>query len=400
MAINSNMENLLLLVGREFSLFWQNKILVFAFLVMPPLIATVFGLVYRQGRIKNQAIIVVDRDNTPSSNRFRDMLEAHPVLRVVETRHETIALKQSLLDRRAIAVVVIPYRFEAGLLTQKDPEINVYLNQSNSITSGAVNQAVAACVGTYNTGILINAQQKRGVPPAIAMHRYEAFRHNVFLQDNKAGNYLYFLWPGLIFSTLQQLLLLAMAVSFSREFASGSFNRSGVLAYSCSPLTLLMAKVLPFLMLSCVTFLSYYLLSIYFRVPQPVEPAVLFLSQVMLVLGTCLLGTLYSILIPIPLKASQMLLSVATPAFTVSGFSWPSDQTPAFLAAFGQIIPLTPFLKTVRMMLLQKATFTDVWPQLQHQALLIGIFLLINLVVLGLKIKRQLKAEPPVSPAV
>ncbi|GLU55177.1 ABC transporter permease [Dyadobacter frigoris] len=388
------MKNILFLLRREFGLFWSNKIFVFAFLIMPPIIASIFGLVYRQGRIKNQAIVIVDKDNSPTSNRFRDMMQDHPVLNIIDIKYETIDLEQTLLDERAIAVVVIPYRFEANILTQRNPEVNVYLNQSNSITSGAVNQAVNACAGAMNAGILATSLQKKGIPPASAIQQYESFKHNVFLQYNRAGNYLYFLWPGLIFSTLQQLLLLAMAVSFSREFAANCFTKAGILGYSQSPVILLMVKVLPYLVLSCFTFANYYLLSIHFQIPLPEEPGLLFLSQVLLVLGTCLLGTLYSIMIPIPLKASQMLLSVATPAFTVSGFSWPSEQGPAFLAAFGQIIPLTPFLKTIRMTLLQGATFQDVMPQIQHQLVLITVYLLLNLILLKVKINIELRKDP------
>lgn len=387
--ITSKLHTYRLLLAREFRLFWSNKVFVAAFLIMPVILSSVQGFVYQRGKVKQQSIIVVDLDQSPASHKFRDMLEDDPVLNVVAVHYETPRLQQILLDNRAIAVVEIPYRFEAQLLTQKKPEINCYLNMANTLSSGAVGGAISLCAATMNVGIITSALSKKGTPASIAAQEYEAFKSNVFYQYNRGGNYLYFLWPGLIFSTLHQLLLLALAVSFSREFYDGTFTQAGLLSYSKSPFVLELAKVIPFILMSLYTVSVYYLLSYYFRVPLPAHPFVLLVAQVLLAIGASCLGTFYSIIYPLPLKASQLLMSLASPAFTLSGFTWPSEQAPAFLVSLGKIIPLSPYMHILRMVLLERADWHDVHPHLLHQLILAVIYFTLSIVLLYRKILKS-----------
>ncbi|WP_343561632.1 hypothetical protein [Sphingobacterium sp.] len=136
---------------------------------------------------------------------------------------------------------------------------------------------------------------KTGVPASLASQQYEAFRHNLFYQYNPAGNYLYFLWPGLIFSVLHQLILLALALSFSQEFAMGTFNKKGLLSYSRSPIILLIVKFFPYLIMSLFNVTVYFALSIFFGIPLPKHPEVLLISQLLLITGASFLAMTYSL---------------------------------------------------------------------------------------------------------
>jgi ABC-2 type transport system permease protein len=389
------MKNILFLLRREFGLFWSHKMFAATFLVMPVLIASIFGFVYRKGKTDHLRIVVVDKDQTPASTRFRDMLENDPTLDVMETRYESVDLQRTLLEKRAVAVVVIPYRFEADLLSRRDPEVDCYLNMGILSAANNAGSAITLCAGTMNAGILVTALQKRGVPPSLSTQQYETFKSNVFQLYNRSGNYLYFLWPGLIWGTLQQLLLLALAPGFSREIQAGTFQ-SVLLAYTRSPVVLIFVKVFPYLLLSLPALTAYFLLSIYFRVPLPAHPLVLFSCQFLFVSSVCLLASCYSILNPLPLKVSQTLMSLASPAFTLSGFTWPAAQTPAGLAGFAKIIPLTPYLRIIRMTLLQDATWIDILPLVRHLAILAAVYFLIAFLLLNKRIRQAHKKEDPV----
>jgi len=394
---SATMKNLVILIRREFALFYANKIFLAAFLLLPLLLSMVNGFVYRKGRVTDQPIVVVDRDISPSSQQFRQAMEDNNVLHIVKVVHESQDLHQLLLDYKAIGVVIIPYRFEADLLQQRRPEVNCYLNMANTITSGAVSGALSANAAAMNLELVSAGLLKKGLPASAAANNL-AFKPNTFFQYNPAGNYLYFLWPGLIFATLHQLLLLALAVSFSGEVDAGTFNRQGLLGYSISPLVLIMAKVIPYLCLSFFTLGIYFLLSLLFRVPLPEHMELLFFSQFLMVLGACFLSVLYSLIYPVPLKASQLLMSIATPAFTLSGFTWPVAQAPVLLSSFGKIVPLTPYLKLLRMALLQGAGWGDCQGQLFHQLILLAVYFSLAVVLLHSKIRKIIKAPTILKP--
>jgi len=386
------MKNFVILLKREFAIFYSNKIFLMAFLLLPLVLSLVNGFVYRKGRVTDQPVIVVDKDNSPSSNKLIQSFQDNVILHVISVSHETVDLHQALLDNRAIAVIIIPYRFEADLFQQRKPEVNCYLNMTNTITSGAVSGAVNLCVSSMNADLLTNSIQKKGLSRDTAW-KLMAFKTNTFFYNNASGNYLYFLWPGLIFATLHQLLLLALAVSFSGEKEAGTFSMSGLFGYSQSPLILILVKIIPYVLISVFTLGVYFLLSIFFRVPFPEHPFLLFSSQILMILGACFLSVLYSLIYPIPLKASQLLMSIATPAFTLSGFTWPVEQTPIFLSSFGKIVPLTPYLKLSRMTLLQKAGWQECGHLMLHQIILIIVYFILAFFLLKSKISKVRKTE-------
>jgi ABC-2 type transport system permease protein len=390
--MHQRINNFFFLVKREFGLFWSNKIFVVAFLIMPVILAFLLGNVYMDGAVKHLKIVVVDKDKTPMSNKLIDMFAEHQTLHVLTVKHEAIDLDQTMLDTRAVAIVVIPERFESDVFNKHRPEVNTYLNMSNTVAAGAVGTAIAQCNGTLNAGIGIEAMKKAGLPATIAAQRLQPFQLNLFQLYNPGQSYLVFLWPALIFSILHQLLLLAMAVSFSQEIENNTFNQAGILGRTTSAIQLIIVKMFPYLMLSMVTLLVFYLFSLHFKLPHPVNPGVLFLSQILMVISTCLLGGLYSLIFPSQLKATELLLCIASPAFTVSGFTWPADQAPAILEWFGKIIPLTPYLKSLRALLLEGANFHDVMPFIQHQLILIAVYFLLSFILLKLKIRKSLRA--------
>ncbi|KIO77883.1 hypothetical protein TH53_07080 [Pedobacter lusitanus] len=389
--MQQRINNFVFLVKREFGLFWSNKVFVVAFLIMPVILAFLLGNVYMDGAVKHLKIVVVDKDNTPMSNKLTEMFAEHPTLHVIAVKHETVNLDQTMLDTRAIAIVVIPERFESDIFNKRRPEVNTYLNMSNTVAAGAVGTAITQCNGTLNAGIGIEAMKKAGLPAAVATQRIQPFQLNLFQLYNPGQSYLVFLWPALIFSILHQLLLLAMAVSFSQEIENNTFNQAGLLGRTTSAFQLIMVKIFPYLLLSMITLAVFYLFSLHFKLPHSVHPEVLFLSQLLMVISTCLLGGLYSIIFPSQLKATELLLCIASPAFTVSGFTWPADQAPAILEGFGKIIPLTPYLKSLRALLLEGANFSDVIPFIQHQLILIAVYFLLSFVLLKLKIRKSLR---------
>ena len=380
------------LIYREFGLFWNNKVLVMDFVIMSVVLAAVVGFVYKKGKLTRQTIVVIDKDHSPSSARFIDILSDNETVLVKEAAFETVGVDQLRQDKKAAAVVVIPYRFEENILLARRPEVNCYLNQSSNLKGNLVRAAIQLCVNTMNVAVQATYLERKGIPYPIAAQQYESFHHNVFKQYDRTGNYLLFLWPGLIMAILQQLLLIGTAVGFSQEFAGNTFNRNGVLGFTRSPYKLIFAKIFPYLFMSLLILGIDYLLSLYFKVTPPAHPWVLLLTAFLFVWCCCMLGTLLSIRSSLPLKATQTLMSIASPALTLVGFTWPSEHIPVVLRTIADIIPLKPFLKAMRLVWIDGASLDQILPQINHQLIQIAIYSLLSILLLRKKIK---KADPP-----
>ncbi|WP_103327800.1 hypothetical protein [Bacteroidetes bacterium endosymbiont of Geopemphigus sp.] len=70
---------------------------------------------------------------------------------------------------------------------------------------------------------LIETLRKQGVPGKIAFIQYEIFQLTFIKKYNRSANYIYFLWPGFIFTILQQVL--SLVLSFASEFEMKTFAK-------------------------------------------------------------------------------------------------------------------------------------------------------------------------------
>jgi ABC-2 type transport system permease protein len=56
------------------------------------------------------------------------------------------------------------------------------------------------------------------------------------------------------------------------------------------------------------------------------------------VISVSFIGVLVSILVPNQLKATEILMVIATPSFILSGFTWPLSQMPVWVQAISNVI--------------------------------------------------------------
>lgn len=379
------MKQLKYLLKREFTLFFTNRTMLSVFFLAPFFYALLIGFTYQKGKVDQIPVIVVNHDNTPLSLQVVEMLEDNHTIEVLNYLHEPANLKDEVIKTEAAAVVVIPERFEAMMQQKKYPEINVYINTSNVLTANFSSKAIQQVLGTFSAGAEIKALQKRGMNAEIAKTQYEPFKANYITLFNTTSNYLIFMWPAMMAVVLQQVILMAMAVTFAEEFKRDSFMNdfAGKQKYA----VLVMAiKCLPVWIFANFNILFFYLCSLYFKIPEPINVGNFFLLTAIFVVAATNLGVLFSILVPDALKATQILMVIASPAFIISGFTWPSYAMPKFIQYFNAIIPLTPYLEALKIMLVEKGSDYLTRKYFLHLFIMAWAYFILGWIALKIKI--------------
>ncbi|SMC68852.1 ABC transporter permease [Pedobacter africanus] len=372
------------LLKREFKLFTANATLRTVFFLAPVFYATLLGFVYRSGKVEHIPVIVIDKDNTPLSNQLTEMLDDNQSIEILKYLGEGPDIKEEVIRHEAAAVVILPSGFEAGILQKKYPEVNVYINTGNVLTANFATKALQLTLGTFSAGVSVKALQKAGMPAPKAFTQYEPFKANYITLFNTTSNYLIFMWPAMLAVVLQQVILLAMAVSFAAEFQGGTFIREYQNMRRRAFATMLI-KVSPIWFFSIFIVGIYYLMHILFRVPLP-EGIFNFIWLTALFVGSAsFMGVLVSIIIPDALKATQILMVIASPAFIISGFTWPLSAMPVFVQLLANIIPLTPFLQAFKILLIQKGSVGLTYPYMQHLGILIAVYAILGWMALKIK---------------
>lgn len=373
------------LLKREFKLFLGNSTLRSVFFLAPVLYATLIGFVYRSGKVENIPVIVIDKDNTPISNQLVEMLSDNKSIKTLKYLQEPGNVNDEVIRKEAAAVVMIPPRFEADLLQKKYPEVNVYVNTSNVLTANFASKAVQLTIGTFSAGVSIKGLQKMGMPAVRAATQYEPFKTNYITLFNTTSNYLIFMWPAMLAVVLQQVILLAMAISFAAEFQRGSFvtEYAGMRRWA---FPIMLIKVIPIWVFSILIVSIYYLMHMFFNVPLPQGILSFIWLTAFFVGSVSFMGVFVSILIPDALKATQVLMVIASPAFIISGFTWPLSAMPTFVQVLANIIPLTPFLQAFKILLIQKGSVELTEPYIRHLAILLVVYAGLGWLALKLKL--------------
>lgn len=385
------------LLKREFKMFIKNSTLRTVFFVAPLFYATLLGFVYKSGKVEHTPVIVIDRDNTPLSNQLVEMLQDNKGISVLKYVQEPLSIKDEVIKNEAAAVVIIPSKFEAGMLQKKYPEVNVYINTGNVLTANFATKALQLTIGTFSAGASMKALQKAGMPATRAATQFEPFKTNYITLFNTTSNYLIFMWPAMLAVVLQQVILLAMAVSFAAEFQGGFFVKEYYKMRKWAFPTMLI-KVIPVWIFSILIVGMYYFMHMIFKVPMPQGIFNFIVLTAVFVGSASFLGVFISILIPDALKATQILMVIASPAFIISGFTWPLNAMPAFVQFIANIIPLTPFLQAFKILLIQKGSVELTFPYMKHLGILLLIYAFLGWIALKIKlwlVFRYVKPENP-----
>ena len=375
------------MLKREFYLFRTNSVVLAIFIGAPLLYGLLLGAVYQKGKVTHLPILVVDLDDSPLSHTLIDMIDDNEVVRPVVIYQEK-ELKESVIREEYSAILTIPDRFEAEILQKRHPEIEVEINTANILTANYAAKALQVILGTLNAGLEIEGLKKRGVPSITASTQYEAFGVNYSRFFNSSANYMTFLWPGVLGVILQQVFLLALALSFAREFEENTFYGE-FMPRARNVWNAMLVKALPFWIMGIGIIVLLRLMFPLFRVPFDVDSSAMIALLVMFTAAVTFLGILVSIAIPSQLKATEVLMVVATPSFILSGFTWPLSQMPGWIVSIANTIPLTHFLQALRKVMLYQATVSDIISELTWLFLMTLTFALLSFVLLKFKIYRS-----------
>lgn len=385
------MKTFLELLKREFRLFWSNKILRLLFIGAPVMYGILLGYVYGKGKVTDLPIVVVDQDRSSMSNKAIEMMNDNEVIHIAEIIYDEVHLDETVAKNDAVCVVFFPKDFEREVLTKRNPEILTLVNTSNVLTANYGASAIQLVLGTLKAGTQIETLRKQGVPEELLISQYEPFKTTFIKQNNRSTNYMYFLWPGILATVLQQVLLLGLALSFASEFENGTFAK--LARRTKSVWEMIAVKVIPYLIMSFGIWILYYLFTLWFRIPFHENIGTLTLIAGVFVLSVSFIGILVSIMIPNQLKATEVLMVIATPSFILSGFTWPLSQMPVWIQWIAQVIPLTHFLPAFRILIVENGSVTLTYPYIFNMLLIAFIGLILSGVLLYFKRKNVLKEE-------
>lgn len=383
------MNKFIRLLRIEFKRIFANDVLLAIFFGAPVLYGILFGYVYQQAKVVDLPIVIIDQDRSPTSDKIIDAFGDNEGLLVSDVRYTAGNLIDEMPRQQYAAVITLPSNFEADVFQKKHPEIRVDLNMANILNANTASNHIQAVLLTLNAGMEIEGLKKQGMHPAQAKASYESFKININKLYNSTGNYVTFMLPGLLGGIMQQIIFLAMALVFSRDFEDGYFGT--LVKESKSSLYLIALKTTPFLIMLPLIWLVVALFFPYFNVDINIFNFPMFVLVVLLTFASIFIGMLFSIAIPSQLKATELLMVISTPAFILSGFTWPTMAIPDAITNIAQFIPLTQFLSGFRKIAFYDGDLASIKPELGMLFIIMAVSFIAMVILLQLKIRLHRK---------
>lgn len=334
---------------------------LFAILFLVPILyTTLFGYLYGQGRVTEIQTVVVDQDDTQLSRQIIQAFDASEMFNVIEQVRSEQEAQEKIKRGEAKVAVIVPSGFSARIKHGDVLPIMTLIDGSNMMISNAATRGANEVVGTYSAGVSAKKLQMQGLQDEQVSATFSAipFRYRVLY--NPTFNYSDFMVYGLMGTALQQVLLLGVALTITREKEQGTWERFAVWRHT--PWRLALAKSVPYFLIGMVNTVNALLVATYgFHLPFKGTLFALVALSVTFTFAVMGIGYLASLFSKRSLEATQTTMLVAVPSFMLSGFTWPFDVMPKALSVVGHLLPLTHFLDGVRKVLIKGNAYDVVW---------------------------------------
>lgn len=341
---------------------------MFILLGMPIVEIIIFGFALTN-EVKNSKIAVFDQSADQASVAIMQELNASRYFDVVKDIHSYSDIDAAFREGTMKLAVVFPKNFNEDLL---------HLNKAQvQLIADASDPNVATTLTNYATAIILDYQdritQGRQIPYTIKTEQ------RMLYNPQLKGAYSFV--PGVMAMVLMLICTMMTAVTIVKEKETGTMEI--MLVSPLQPFKIIVAKAVPYLLLSLINIASILLLST-FVLGVPIEGNLLLLiGEGVLFIITCLtLGLLIST--STDSQQTAMFISLTgmfLPTVMLSGFMFPIENMPRFLQIISNIVPARWFYSIVKDVMIKGLGFTAVW---KETLILVGM----TLALLALSIKK------------
>jgi ABC-2 type transport system permease protein len=335
-------------------------------LFLPPLLQLVlFGFAVNLD-VDHARIAWMDMDRTPESRDLRYRFEGSGRFDVVAEPRTEEEVRQ-LLDRAKVeAVIRVLPEFARDLMRSGGAQVQVLTDGTNSNTASLVSSYASEVIAQYSSDALANRQNTLVLtrsPKAAAnmnMPQVEARTRVWFNPDLHSRNYFV---PGVIANIIMLVTLMLTALAIVREKEIGTMEQ--LMVTPLRPIELMLGKTLPFALVGLVDVVVITAAAlIIFHIPFRGNALLLLASAVLYLLTSLGAGLFLSTISQTQQQAMMASFFFTTPAFMLSGFSFPIRNMPVFVQYLTYLNPIRYFMEIVRGIFLKGVGLSALWPQM------------------------------------
>ena len=369
-----DMKQLIAFIRKEFYHVFRDRRTLLILFGIPIAQIILFGQAL-SSEVKNIGIAVLDEANNTYSQEITHRLQASPYFKLKEPLFRYDQVEDQFKRGTIKAALIFPPDFGKDLYTSSGTSLQLITDGSDPNTAKTVQNYFSTMVASY--------QQE--LNPTVQLP-YQITVENRMLYNEEQNGSMNFV-PGVIALVFMIVSTALTSVAVVREKELGTMEI--LLVSPFKPIMILIAKAVPYLILSLINFTVILLLSVYMLdVPIRGNLLLLYAESTLFIIICLSLGLLIS-----TVTASQQtamliaMMGMMLPTAFFTGFMFPIENMPLIFQGISKVFPSSYYYSIVKKVMLKGLDFTYVWKETMILIAMAVIFL--SLAMKKFKIRLQ-----------
>lgn len=367
-----NVRALRFMLRKEFTQIFRDK-LMFRQLLMVPVIQLLILSSAATFEVKSARMFVVDQDRTGLSRGLVNKMRGTGRFLVAGAVPSMERANDAMLARDAGMILVIPRKFEEGLVKGGHGEVQIIMNAEDGASAGVTHSYAQQIIAAYAQELMAGR-----IPVSARAQPVEIRARSWY---NPTLNYRDYMVPGILVQLVTVVGTIMTAMNIVREKEIGTFEQLSVTPLSRG--VFIAAKLMPLWVIALVEFTIGLLVARFvFHVPMRGDIGLLYFGAVLYLLAALGIGLFVSTMVDTQQQAMFVTFFILMIYLLMSGLFTPVRSMPNWAQWMAEFNPVKHFITLMRGVMLKGAGFADVWREL----VILGLF---GATFLTLAVQRQ-----------
>jgi len=344
------MKQFISFVKKEFYHIMRDKRTLFILLVMPIVQIIIFGFALTN-EVKNSAIAVLDQSKDAASAELIQEIDESNYFTIQKNLNSAQEIEPEFQKGKIKMAVVFPQNFGSDLRHFNKAQIQLIADASDPNVANTMVSYASSIIRDYQNRV--NRDLK--LPYTIKTE------YRMLYNPQLKGAYSFV--PGVMSMVLMLICTMMTAITIVKEKELGTMEV--MLVSPVQPLKIVIAKAVPYLMLSIINISTILLLSVFvLDVPINGSLVLLILESILFILTSLTLGLLISS--ATDSQQTAMFISLTgmfLPTIMLSGFMFPIENMPVPLQIISNAVPAKWFYIIVKSVMIKGVGFASVWKE-------------------------------------
>jgi ABC-2 type transport system permease protein len=328
-------------------------------LILFPIFVLTFVMGYAiTTEVRNTAVVVLDRSNSPQSVALVQSIMHSPLFHYVGACASEDDARAALDKGKATLALFIPADFDARLRLPGGATLGLLIDGQDANSSNVSAGYINAVILQWSVGYLRSTFAAKGIrlENVIPIDVRETILYNPMLKSS------WYMIPCLAVVLVTIITALLTGFSIVKEKESGTLEQ--VLVTPIHPVHIVIGKVVPFVVIGLFELSAVMLVAmLWFRIPFRGNFLTVLLFGFIYMFSSLGIGILISTIARTPQQVLFFLWFLLIFFLFLSGFFLPLENMPGWVQQVTYINPLRYFMFSIREMFLKGSGMAELWDQ-------------------------------------